>query len=391
MNNESKDKERFFSSSRRFFVVALVIIVSLFLLDGLSKIYIDSTNRAVAGTEHSLSGYAWSDNIGWVSLNCTNTNSCGSGNYGVSVDNGGNFFGYAWSDNIGWVSFNSSDTAGCPQAPCTAKVNRGSNGQVTGWARALSASGGWDGWIELGGPWASSLTFNLNNSTGYSWGSDVVGWLSWSGSGYGVTSAIPLSNQVPTAYIDSPAPPSVDISTLYPTTPIIFSGHGTDPEDGTTNDYKWYESTDCTGSVYSTAQSFSRTYPGVDPGTYHMSLKVTDSQGATSCPVSSASISVVRSYKFVENGECGSADGVSTSKTPTTGLCSIGVPNPPTLSGNGPWTWDCEDIYGSTDHCSAANSCGQGAPPGDAGVCQPGKGETPASCKVDCPLNFREF
>lgn len=75
-----------------------------------------------------LRGYAWADTYGWISLNCRNTNicvgdgqnctvnaDCASGScqsscvrspYFVGVDEAtGHLDGYAWSDNVGWVSF----------------------------------------------------------------------------------------------------------------------------------------------------------------------------------------------------------------------------------------------------------------------------------------------
>ncbi len=135
----------------------------------------------------TLSGYAWSSNIGWVSFSCANTSSCSTVNYGVSADASGNLSGYAWSSNIGWISFN--QTSGCPEAGCTTqpKIDP-SSGAVSGWAKALAAdNNGWDGWIKLGGSWAPSVVFSSGAAAGYSWGADVVGWLRWSGLGYGVT------------------------------------------------------------------------------------------------------------------------------------------------------------------------------------------------------------
>lgn len=132
--------------------------------------------RAEASATDSLSGYAWSDNIGWISFNCTNTNSCATSNYGVTVNpTTGTMSGYAWSDNVGWFSFQPTDVAGCPQAPCTPKVDRAA-GAATGWFRALANGGGWDGWVRLDGVTASGAAFS-----GYAWGSDVVGWVSMSG------------------------------------------------------------------------------------------------------------------------------------------------------------------------------------------------------------------
>ncbi len=55
----------------------------------------------------SLTGYAWSENLGWISLNCLNTGSCGTVNYGIANDGSGNLSGYAWSENAGWINFGS--------------------------------------------------------------------------------------------------------------------------------------------------------------------------------------------------------------------------------------------------------------------------------------------
>ncbi len=146
------------------------------------------------GSGMTLSGWAWSDNIGWVSLNCNDpgTNGCLASDYKVSVDNEGNLSGWAWSDNIGWVKFNSSGPY--PEAPAySAKI---SDGELKGWARACSATAlgdcasasrgdGWDGWIKLSGAnyglTIDPVTLKLN---GFAWGSDVVGWLSFKGETY---------------------------------------------------------------------------------------------------------------------------------------------------------------------------------------------------------------
>ena len=135
-----------------------------------------------AGSEHNLSGWAWSENIGWISFNSTNQG--GGANYGVTVDSGGNLSGYAWSENIGWIDFN--ENTGCPSSPCRPKLNR-SSGQVSGWVKALAAGGsGWDGWIRLRG---SNYGVGVNGCDwdGYAWGSDVVGWIHFKGSNYGVS------------------------------------------------------------------------------------------------------------------------------------------------------------------------------------------------------------
>ncbi|MDH3628021.1 MAG: hypothetical protein OES25_10235 [Acidobacteriota bacterium] len=55
-----------------------------------------------------LSGYAWAENAGWVSFSCANTGSCGTASYGVVIDSTtGSFSGHAWAENFGWISFES--------------------------------------------------------------------------------------------------------------------------------------------------------------------------------------------------------------------------------------------------------------------------------------------
>ena len=48
-----------------------------------------------------LSGYAWSDEYGWISFYDDLPYA-----YGVQIDANGDFQGFAWNDVIGWISFN---------------------------------------------------------------------------------------------------------------------------------------------------------------------------------------------------------------------------------------------------------------------------------------------
>ncbi len=60
-----------------------------------------------------LEGYAASS-VGYIALNCNSTpngNICGASNFKVSNDGNGNLSGWAYSDAIGWISFDSA-TAG---------------------------------------------------------------------------------------------------------------------------------------------------------------------------------------------------------------------------------------------------------------------------------------
>jgi len=163
---------------RLFFIVGFlfsVLAVFSFLNIADEKVF--------AGSEHNLSGWAWSENIGWISFNSTNQG--GGANYGVTVASNGRLSGYAWSENIGWLTFNQGDLGGCPNSPCQANFDDDS-GAVSGWARALANGGGWDGWISLSGS-NYGVTVSQCDWDGYAWGSDVVGWIHFKGSNYGVT------------------------------------------------------------------------------------------------------------------------------------------------------------------------------------------------------------
>ena len=142
-----------------------------------------------AGSSDNVSGWAWSENIGWISFNCANTNSCGTVNYGVTINPGnGKFSGYAWSDNVGWLSFTPKDLSGCPSTPCETRLDFSAN-KVTGWAKFLAgspAAAGWDGWVHLSGTASGGSPYGVTRSgsqlIGWAWGGDVVGWMKFGGS-----------------------------------------------------------------------------------------------------------------------------------------------------------------------------------------------------------------
>lgn len=135
-----------------------------------------------AGMADNLRGYAWSSNIGWISFNSKN----GQGaNYGVDLDIDTGFLsGQAWSSDIGWLSFDTADLSGCPSGTCEARYDFVSN-KINGWARFLSADdNGWDGWVSFGGVPSDSysqVSLASGGLSGYAWGDDVVGWISFNG------------------------------------------------------------------------------------------------------------------------------------------------------------------------------------------------------------------
>lgn len=142
------------------------------------------TTKVEAVSSGSVSGYAWSETIGWIDFAPVGG--------GVSVDASGNFSGYAWSENIGWINF--APTSGYPSLPNHGARLEASN-TVTGWARACagtvngdctgaSRTDGWDGWIKLskytgdtGADYGVTVTPSTGNFSSYAWGSDVVGWI----------------------------------------------------------------------------------------------------------------------------------------------------------------------------------------------------------------------
>lgn len=158
--------------------VVLTIALSFFI----------APEKTLSQVAAPLTGYAWSDTIGWVSLNCSNLGTCGTSDYGLSIDADGAITGYAWSENIGWISAESADLTGCPTAPCTARMDEYA---LDGWLRALaysdSQSGGWDGFISLSGAdYGPTLSQSGDTFSGYAWGDMNVGWLSF---GAGTTPA----------------------------------------------------------------------------------------------------------------------------------------------------------------------------------------------------------
>lgn len=81
-----------------------------------------------------LSGYIYSDTAGWISLNCSNTNSCNTISYKVSQDVKGKLSGYGFSQNNEWINFN----------PNFGGVNVSSDSTFLGWAFGQTSE-----WINL--------------------------------------------------------------------------------------------------------------------------------------------------------------------------------------------------------------------------------------------------
>jgi hypothetical protein len=91
-------------------------------------------------SDFALTGYMWSENVGWISLSCLNTSSCGTVSYGVTNDTAGDLSGYAWSENAGWISFSCRTTSSCATASYGVVIDH-ATGDFSG--RAWGENIGW--------------------------------------------------------------------------------------------------------------------------------------------------------------------------------------------------------------------------------------------------------
>jgi hypothetical protein len=221
-----------------------------------------STVHASGG---ALTGYAWSDNIGWISFSGTAADSSA---YGVTVGSGGTLTGYAWSDNIGWINFGANSCGA--QATMTA-------GALSGWAQAPAATGGWDGCISLSGASpAYGVVLSGTTFTGFGWGSDVVGWLSFSGtatdgSPYAVTYSGAGAPTCTLSVAPNPVATNSSITLNYTTTGSPTTGTIKDSN----NTIITSSATNSSGGVSSTAPSSS--------GSYTYTMTVSSPSGSGSC------------------------------------------------------------------------------------------------------------
>lgn len=166
--------------------IIIFIGITILLIVGFTYDFLERAEPAQGDSTHNVSGWGWSDNIGWIAFNCTDEG-CGSSNFGINIDFGtGDFSGYAWSDNIGWITF---DPVGpYPALPNYAARYNGTTNKVNGWARAVicetTSCNGWDGWILLGdetNTWTNQVRIDpdTNEFRGWAWGDEVIGWISF--------------------------------------------------------------------------------------------------------------------------------------------------------------------------------------------------------------------
>jgi len=379
---------------KKHFFIFTFLVLSIIAISIFTNSFTVPT--VMAGSADNLSGFAWSSNIGWVSFNSTNCDSdedgitddanyvqCpigdASSDYGVNISpteptSTGIFSGYAWSENIGWVSFNRADTGNPPQAP----FDGGSGpiaqvdwvtGNVTGWARALASGGGWDGWIKLAGIADDSSPYGVtyNNLTsgfeGYAWGSEVVGWIDFNPALGGVSFDGTL-NTLPVAVDDSAFAnenTAQNINVIANDTDadgdalIIEAGSVTNPSNGTATRL------DNVTVQYTPDAGFS----GVDTFDY----TVSDGNGGTD--IGTVTVTVYNCGNGVVEGSEQCDDSDLDGQTCITQGFTSG-----TLSCTASCTFD-------TSACNSEPLCGNG-------ICE--SGENFLNCSIDCtdPI-FEEF
>jgi hypothetical protein len=176
-------------------------IIFAFLFLFVSLIYPSNGVLAAGCSTNNVQGWAWSDNIGWISFSCLNEYEIGVGiDYGVNLNKStGILTGQAWSDDVGWISFDSDDLTGCPSGGCEAKI---SGGSATGWAKIV----GGDEWISLSGTAINleeyGVEFTYPDFSGYAWGDETAGWISFNCADAGVCASSNYKVEVTTTQIN---------------------------------------------------------------------------------------------------------------------------------------------------------------------------------------------
>ena len=119
-------------------------------------------SNVLASKNHKITGYAWSENLGWLSLNCYNdglANKCLQSDYGLDYDKEKRTIsGFGWSEYAGWVCFGKACyDVGFTKDPDNKDTAASLNdaGLLDGWANWLVL--GSNGWLKLLGPQISAV------------------------------------------------------------------------------------------------------------------------------------------------------------------------------------------------------------------------------------------
>lgn len=319
-------------------------------------------------TSSGLSGYAWSDGIGWI-----NFNSPGITGAQVMVNSTtGALSGSAWSAGAGWLSFDRAVTGNPPfDDPGSGSgmiAQKNSSNNIIGWARFVSAcynnsnitgytsnwngskcnyvgpgtSNGvststtgeyWDGWVSFNRKNSGetvgtnySVTVDPTNGAlkGYAWGGGNVGW-------------IVFNNPAGTTITDNPVVFSSGGSSLTvacspsPASPNVTSNGGTAPVTWTANvnggnsmySYRWTIG-GTTGSFSAPTSATTNSLSGdYAQGSYAGSITVNDSSIPQKSVTQSCGTLTVGAW--INNG--GNEVGGACIVPPNSRLCGSNVTN----------------------------------------------------------------
>jgi len=165
-------------------LIKRIKITVLMLIAVLSVVIFWFSKTVSAQSAGNTSGYAWSEQAGWISFNCDQSlaggqNTCGSVDYGVLVGDS-SLSGYAWSEVLGWISFNCDQSLAGGQNTCGSVDYKVENqdGALSGYAWSEQA-----GWISFKDNSDSALyQVSIDSQTGvfsgYAW-SEALGWISF--------------------------------------------------------------------------------------------------------------------------------------------------------------------------------------------------------------------
>ncbi len=174
-----------------------------------------AASAAMASESQNVRGWAYSDNLGWISLNHTIDKNATDTDYGVNINRQGyiDVSSYAYLGQLGntgaseWITFD-PDVAGSPPSDAIGGgyLARARDGKLSGWARAISAcpwdaenkkctgagaapGSEWDGWIKLSGKaqngddygveLADGSSEDVKIFKGWAWAGDYGGWISF--------------------------------------------------------------------------------------------------------------------------------------------------------------------------------------------------------------------
>jgi hypothetical protein len=238
--------------------------------------YAPNSSKLAPSTVHAsgsnITGFAWSDNIGWVCFD--DATYCSTSNVTADTTTGA-LSGYAWSENIGWINFGPNS--------CGTQATL-SGGALTGWAQAVANGSGWDGCISLSGSSpAYGVTLSSGAFNGYAWGSDVVGWLSFNCATGGPTgNNICATSNYKVSYAGASPSCTLSAAPNPAATNSSFTLNYTTTNNPTAGTIKDSSNNTITASATNASGGVAATSPA-SAGSYTYTMNVSNLGGSASC------------------------------------------------------------------------------------------------------------